>query len=85
MFNTVINNNGDKAETLVDEMREAIIALQDACEKIGQCTTNGRNYQTVENGKQLLEQDLKTKSDMINTLCDMESKITDACLRVLDQ
>ena len=42
-----VNNNGDRAETLIEGYSEAAQALRNAIEKMRQTTPHGRNFQTL--------------------------------------
>ncbi len=51
-----INMNGDTKESLLREVAEAYRAVDAALEKVAAITVHGRNFQTLPDGRERLQQ-----------------------------
>jgi hypothetical protein len=78
----IIHLNGDRAETLLDQLEAVYSALSDALAALRQAGPNGRNYYP-EDG--LLEKAIAQHQRRMRAITDMQEEIVAECDAINEQ
>ena len=64
----IIHMNGDRKQTLMDNIENAYMAVREAMKKLRECAPNGRNYYLVPGRMQLAEAQHRERQENLNAV-----------------